>query len=204
MKTLLVVDDDPAIREIFSVLLSMEGYTVHAAAGGRECFECLSSIPPDLVLLDILMHPIDGWETLTAIRKNPETRHIPVIMFSGKSPSCEEIVLYGGWIEDYLMKPISMETITESLDAVFGRCLENQVAGEYFLQNSVKPDIVAEYFHLKNFLLIYGKFSPDFTDSADDTCMNVSSMEARFTELDGILSATRLTGITGSQKYEQG
>ena len=86
-----------------------------------ECLDNLTRITPDLIILDIMMHPVDGWETLTRSGTIPEPRHIPVIMFSGKSPSREEVIQYGGWIEDYLMKPLSMQTITQALNAVFAR-----------------------------------------------------------------------------------
>ena len=71
MDTVLIVDDDPAIREIFTVYLEMEGYRILAAAGGMECLDLLKTQKPDLILLDMMMEPMDGWETLLAIRSQP-------------------------------------------------------------------------------------------------------------------------------------
>jgi two-component system, OmpR family, response regulator len=164
MSVLLIVDDDDAIREIFSLLLTENGYSVHAASGGMECIEILTRISPDLVLLDIMMHPVDGWETLSSIRNNPRTGHIPVVMFSGKSPSREEVFQYAGWIEDYLMKPLTMQTISRALSAVFARKRADLEERQHFIKNCADPMLIEEYFQLQRLLFIQGKFSRDFDE----------------------------------------
>jgi two-component system OmpR family response regulator len=63
MDTILIVDDEPAIREIFTAYLERGGYTSLAVAGGMECLETLKTQKPDLILLDLMMEPMDGWET---------------------------------------------------------------------------------------------------------------------------------------------
>src|SRR5512138_1489873 len=95
---ILLVDDDEGIRTIIGLYLKKDGYVVHTAPGGRECRETLDRIRPDLIILDIMMEPVDGWETLESIRSVPGIRDIPTMMFSGKSPTSEEIGKYGGWI----------------------------------------------------------------------------------------------------------
>jgi CheY-like chemotaxis protein len=142
MQSLLIVDDDPAIREIFTIILREHGYTVESAASAQECLDDLARRNPDLILLDIMMYPVDGWETLTTIRKNPGTSGIPVIMFSGKNPSRAEILQYGEWIEDYLMKPITMKVINNALKDVFDRTRVSKAERDLFLQNGGDPRMV--------------------------------------------------------------
>jgi len=189
MQTLLIVDDDPAIREMFSTLLTDEGYKVISASGGTECLDHLSRTTPDLIILDIMMHPVDGWETLELIRKNPATSQIPAIMFSGKSPSCKEIIQYGGWIEDYLMKPLGMLTITGSLDAVFERRRFDMAAHQHYLQNGADPELVDEYLRMRRFLFIHDKFPCDPGEDSEGTGWVTRRRKARFEELRRVLAA---------------
>ena len=115
MDTILLVDDDPAVREIFTVFLENGGYRVMAAKGGAECTEMLQASRPDLILLDLMMEPMDGWETLLAIRRNPATEPVPVMIVTGKQPEPAEIVQYGSMIEDFIVKPVDFSTIVMSL-----------------------------------------------------------------------------------------
>lgn len=183
----MIVDDDPSIREIFTLLLSSKGYTVHEASGGRECIEGLRSVSPDLVLLDIMMHPVDGWETLARIRSNPLTLHVPAIMFSGKSPSQEEVISYGGWIEDYLMKPLTMATITRALSEVFERCRADARDRECYLKNGADPLLVNEYLQLRRFIYIRRKFSRELFGDSEDAAGATFPQKTRFDEITRIL-----------------
>ncbi len=78
----LVVDDDPALRELIRVSLSLDGYSVREAASAEEALAAIEDTAPDLVLLDVVMPGVDGWQMLQRMQE----RHgsIPVIMFSGK------------------------------------------------------------------------------------------------------------------------
>jgi two-component system OmpR family response regulator len=118
MSTILIVDDEPAIREIFTAYLEMKGYSALTASGGKECIELLTKQKPDLILLDMMMEPMDGWETLMAIHSNPASRPIPVIIITGKQPVPEEILQYGGMIEDFIVKPIEFHKIVPSLPRI--------------------------------------------------------------------------------------
>jgi adenylate cyclase len=80
--TILVVDDDEENRELFARRLSREGHRVRMAAGGREAIELLYSEPVDLVLLDVMMPDLDGPSVLERLKRDPERRHIPVLMIS--------------------------------------------------------------------------------------------------------------------------
>jgi DNA-binding response OmpR family regulator len=121
MDTILVVDDDPAIREIFSIYLEMAGYRILMATGGMSCLDQLKTEIPDLILLDMMMEPMDGWETLLAIRSIPASRDVPVIIITGKQPTPGDIFHFGILIEDFIIKPVDFKKISESLHHVIER-----------------------------------------------------------------------------------
>jgi len=105
MYSILVVDDSPMIVDVFVAMLERGGYEPAACYSGPECLEKLKEMTPDLILLDIMMEPMDGWETLENIKSNPNTKNIPVMMLTAKQLTPEEAQEYGAYIEDYVMKP---------------------------------------------------------------------------------------------------
>ena len=80
----LIVDDDPRLREYVRVNLEMEGYSVREAENAEEGLSVLEESTPDLVLLDVMMPGVDGWEMLRRVQERHGVGSIPVIMFSGK------------------------------------------------------------------------------------------------------------------------
>jgi excisionase family DNA binding protein len=82
--TVLIVDDDPKLREYIRVNLEMEGYSVKEAGSADEGLGVLDESTPDLVLLDVMMPEVDGWEMLRRVQERHGVGGIPVIMFSGK------------------------------------------------------------------------------------------------------------------------
>jgi len=80
----LIVDDDERLREYVRVNLEMEGYTVHEAGSAEEGMKVLDELRPDLVLLDVMMPKVDGWEMLQLMHERHGVGAVPVVMFSGK------------------------------------------------------------------------------------------------------------------------
>jgi excisionase family DNA binding protein len=85
----LIVDDDERLREYVRVNLEMEGYTVQEAGSAEEGMEVLDGLRPDLVLLDVMMPQVDGWEMLQRMHDRHGVGSIPVVMFSGKVDESE-------------------------------------------------------------------------------------------------------------------
>src|SRR5215218_3904921 len=83
-RRILIVDDDARLREFVRVNLEMEGYQVREASSADEGLEALDEEPPDLILLDVMMPHVDGWEMLRRVQERHGVGTIPVIMFSGK------------------------------------------------------------------------------------------------------------------------
>ena len=121
MSTILIVDDSTMIVDVFVAMLQRHGYETLSAYGGDEALEVLKSARPDLILLDIMMEPRDGWSTLTAIKENPEFTEIPVMMLTAKQLNPKEAQQYGSLIEDYIMKPTTHKQLYEAVDYVLSR-----------------------------------------------------------------------------------
>ena len=83
-RVILIVDDDDRLREFVRVNLEMEGYSVREASSAEEGLAALDVEPPDLILLDVMMPKVDGWEMLSRVQERHGVGAIPVIMFSGK------------------------------------------------------------------------------------------------------------------------
>ncbi|MFA5237552.1 MAG: response regulator [Methanoregula sp.] len=121
MNTILVVDDSPFIVDVFVTMLERGGYRTVAAYGGEECLEILKTVTPDLILLDIMMEPMDGWETLEKIKGTPATKEIPVLMLTAKQLTPTEAQEYGIFIEDYVLKPITHRELYDAIEHVLSR-----------------------------------------------------------------------------------
>lgn len=144
-RTLLLVDDDPPILDTFSRFLEKEGFTIYTADSGEKCISLLGTISPDLILLDIMMEPMDGWETLLSIRDSPKTRAIPVMMVTAKPPTRDEIQNYGGEVDDYLMKPLDPRKISASVREAIDANEQMLITVEKLRARGVDADRVHEY-----------------------------------------------------------
>ena len=82
--TVLVVDDDPGVRQVVRLSLELEGYMVKEAGGAEEGLAAVEDEAPDLILLDVMMPHVDGWEMLRRIQERHGAGSIPIVMFSGK------------------------------------------------------------------------------------------------------------------------
>jgi len=129
-RNILVVDDNPDILSVISDMLRMSGYSTRIAPGGRECLDELAVAIPDLVLLDIGMEPMNGWETLRLIKKNPATQGIPVVMLTAKPLTPKDVLDYNICIEDYIMKPVGLQDLNDAIIRVFDRrrMIQEQIA----------------------------------------------------------------------------
>jgi DNA-binding response OmpR family regulator len=119
--SILIVDDSPYIVDGLVALLKRKGFKPIAAHSGDEAIGLLVNNKPDLILLDIMMEPMDGWETLEKIKANPETRDLPVLMFSAKKISPEEAQEHSLNIEDFVSKPVNPSQLLDSIKRIFER-----------------------------------------------------------------------------------
>jgi CheY-like chemotaxis protein len=145
----MIVDDSPYIVDGLVALLNRKGYQPIPAHGGEECISLLLTTKPDLILLDIMMEPMDGWETLEQIKGNPATKDIPVLMFSAKKITPSEAQEHSMSIDDFVSKPVNPLQLLESIERIFER--RKDVAMEALLAKDagLDPDTVTEYTMLR-------------------------------------------------------
>ncbi|MBC7670811.1 MAG: response regulator [Polaromonas sp.] len=103
---ILIVDDEPNNRLLLQVMLSSDGYEIVTASAGAEALELVEQAPPDLIVLDVMMPGMDGYQVATRIKANPATRHIPVIMLTALSDRNSMIHGLNAGAEEFLTKPV--------------------------------------------------------------------------------------------------
>ncbi|HEX6331958.1 MAG TPA: response regulator [Actinomycetota bacterium] len=104
-ETILVVDDDPDIARFVEVNLRSAGYDVSVASDGEEALEKAGALRPDLVLLDVMMPRIDGFEVAQRLRRNPRTSNTSIIMLTAKALSTDKVLGLTAGADDYIIKP---------------------------------------------------------------------------------------------------
>jgi CheY-like chemotaxis protein len=147
--TIMIVDDSSFIVDGLVAILKRKGYKPLPAHGGDECLEILKTTIPDLILLDIMMEPMDGWETLDRIKSNPATKGIPVLMFSAKKISPSEAQEHSLSIDDFVSKPVNPAQLLESIQRIFNR--RNDVKVEALVAQDAGLDkaLIDEYTALR-------------------------------------------------------
>lgn len=147
MDTVLIVDDSSFIVEGLIAFLKKKYRTI-AAYGGAECLTLLARETPSVIILDILMEPMDGWETLARIKENPKTRNIPVLMFSAKKISVVEAEEHGICIDDFIQKPVFPKQILEAIEKVLTRRDANLKVVKTWKAAGISQEKIDEYLTL--------------------------------------------------------
>ncbi|GAB4504802.1 MAG: hypothetical protein Fur0043_17960 [Anaerolineales bacterium] len=121
-KHILCIEDEPEMIDLIRLILSRRGFEVEGAAGGKEGLEKVRQNPPDLVLLDLMMPDMDGWEVYQQMKAGEKTRNIPVIVVTAKAQSIDKVLgLHIAKVDDYISKPFSPQELLNSVDRVFSQ-----------------------------------------------------------------------------------
>jgi diguanylate cyclase (GGDEF)-like protein len=123
-ETILVADDDPAIVRLVEVNLKLEGFDVITAEDGEQALKMVREQLPALVLLDIMMPKMDGYEVCEQIRADGRTRHVNVIMLTAKSMSADKIVGLTSGADDYVLKPFDPMELVARVRSTLRRTME--------------------------------------------------------------------------------
>jgi signal transduction histidine kinase len=107
----LIVDDDEQNLVLLSAKLEKEGYEIEKARNGFQALEKTDSFKPDIILLDVMMPRMDGYEVLRRLKAGEETRYVPVVMLTGKAEVEDKVIGFEGGAEDYIKKPYSLVEI---------------------------------------------------------------------------------------------
>lgn len=137
---ILIVDDEQLYRHLVKVNLESEGYEVIAAANGEECLDLVSIKHPDLVILDVMMPKLNGFDTLDRIRQFSE---VPVIMLTGKHEEQDRVQGLNAGADDYVTKPFSATELIARVRAVLRRSLSQDqgISNRYFSHGDLKIDL---------------------------------------------------------------
>jgi len=119
-KQLMLVDDDKHSREGYQLYLSGKGFRVHAFDGGADALDFVKSSIPDLVVLDLELPDVDGWEVARRLKSDAHTRDIPIIAFSGRSMQHEQVSALRAGCDVYLTKPCAPDRLLGAIRKLLG------------------------------------------------------------------------------------
>ena len=121
-KRVVCIEDEPEMIDLVKLILSRKGYEVVGALGGREGLEAIGREKPSLVLLDLMMPDMDGWEVYQKMKADDATKAIPVIVVTAKAQSIDKVLgLHIAKVDDYITKPFGPQELLESVEAVLAR-----------------------------------------------------------------------------------
>ena len=128
-KKILIADDDSNICELLRLYLEKDGFSVIVANDGRQALQCVQNNNPDLILLDIMMPELDGWQVCREIRK---TLNIPIIMLTAKSETFDKVLGLELGADDYITKPFDSKEVIARIKAVLRRMSDKDKSGDTF------------------------------------------------------------------------
>jgi DNA-binding response OmpR family regulator len=121
-KRVVCVEDEMEMIDLIRLILSREGYEIIVAKGGLQALQVIEDTQPDLVLLDLMMPDLDGWEVYQRIKANPVTKDIPVIVVTARAQSIDKVLgLHIARVDDYITKPFGPSDLIKSIETVLGR-----------------------------------------------------------------------------------
>jgi two-component system response regulator VicR len=122
LKRLVYVEDEREMIDLVRLILGRRGFEVIGANGGRDGLETIRRELPDLVLLDLMMPDMDGWDVYQQMKADEATRNIPVVVVTAKAQSIDKVLgLHIAKVDDYISKPFSPQELTESVEKVLAR-----------------------------------------------------------------------------------
>jgi DNA-binding response OmpR family regulator len=120
-KQVIYIEDEPEMVDLVSLILNRKGFIVKGANGGREGLDLIKKELPDLVLLDLMMPDVDGWDVYQQMKADDKTRKIPVIIITAKAQSIDKVLgLQIAKVEAYISKPFTPQELLDSVDKIFG------------------------------------------------------------------------------------
>jgi DNA-binding response OmpR family regulator len=120
-KRVLCVEDHPEMIELIRLILGRHGFEVEGAVGGREGLRVMRENPPDLVLLDLMMPDVDGWEVYRQLKADERLKEVPVIAVTAKAQNIDRVLgLHIAGMDDFITKPFGPKELIASVERVLG------------------------------------------------------------------------------------
>ena len=121
VKRIVCIEDEMEMIDLIQLILGRRGFEVTGASGGKEGLELVRGTHPDLVLLDLMMPDMDGWEVYQQMKAEESTRGTPVIVVTAKAQNIDKVLgLHIAKVDDYIAKPFSPQELVDSVEKVFG------------------------------------------------------------------------------------
>ena len=122
VKRILCIEDEPEMIDLIKLILGRRGYEVLGATGGIEGARLVRELLPDLVLLDLMMPDMDGWEVYPQMKADQTTRNIPVIVVTAKAQNIDKVLgLHIAKVDDYIAKPFGPQELMDSVERIIGQ-----------------------------------------------------------------------------------
>jgi two-component system response regulator VicR len=120
-KRVVCIEDEPEMIDLVRLILGRKGFLVIGANGGVEGLETVRRERPDLVLLDLMMPDMDGWEVYQQMKAEPDLKGIPVVVVTAKAQSIDKVLgLHIAKVDDYITKPFGPQELLESVEKILG------------------------------------------------------------------------------------
>ncbi|MBN1889950.1 MAG: response regulator [Thermoflexales bacterium] len=118
-RKVVCIEDEPEMIDLVKLILGRKGFELTGAMGGREGLEAIRDVKPDLVLLDLMMPDMDGWEVYQQMKSDEVLKHIPVIVVTAKAQSIDKVLgLHIAKVDDYVTKPFGPQELLQSVERV--------------------------------------------------------------------------------------
>lgn len=122
VKHIVCIEDEPEMIDLIRLILGRRGFEVHGAPGGKEGLQLVRELLPDLVLLDLMMPEMDGWEVYQQMKAEDSTRNIPVIVITAKAQNIDKVLgLHIAKVDDYIAKPFGPQELIDSVEKIFAQ-----------------------------------------------------------------------------------
>jgi len=120
-KVVVCIEDEPEMIALVKLILGRKGFDLIGAVGGREGLETVRKLKPDLVLLDLMMPDMGGWEVYQQMKADPELKDIRVIVVTAKAQSIDKVLgIHIAKVDDYVTKPFGPQELLQSVNKVLG------------------------------------------------------------------------------------
>lgn len=126
-KRILIADDDPSIRQLLSLALHSQGYQVFVANNGYQLVHMAQAEKPDLLIVDLMMPQLDGYEAIRQLRNDTRTAHIPMLILTAKSASEEVVTGFESGADDYITKPFNTDELLARIKGHLRRAAQRPV-----------------------------------------------------------------------------
>jgi two-component system, OmpR family, response regulator VicR len=120
-KVVVCIEDEPEMIALVELILGRKGFELVGAVGGQEGLETVRRVKPDLILLDLMMPDIGGWEVYQQVKADPELKDTPVIVVTAKAQSIDRVLgIHIAKVDDYVTKPFGPQELLASVNRVLG------------------------------------------------------------------------------------